>query len=794
MRIRTLGASAEVLALNGDIDGAAEAMDRALRIAHGTTGPRERIRSLIAVAEGMAVVCPVDQALRAANAIGRTEDRIGALGSVAGALARAGRPGRAVLASVDDGDLSPTGLRALAGALVMAGDVDRAVTVAGRDPDPSWGWDAFVRSLIRAGRLDQARATARFLVTDRLRRGIALLLVAEALAESRRGAEALEVAEHIAEPSDRSRALRAAALAMDDPDRAAELLHRAQTVARAITYPNAPQGELRALALAWAERGELDRALAAVDAIEGNGWRGAARVALARLLVQLGRSDQAAEVLDGVPAPADPDSDLPADVAATLAQAGRLDRAVALARAITDRFRREQALARVARSMAEAGHAVRAGEVLDEAAAAALAVHGADDMRHIYGLVELADAMVHAGRRERAGELLHRAEQLVHTLYAEQERHEAWRLLAGALGRAGLLDRADAIAAGRWPSPWPDLVRALCDVGAFDQAQERAPMIPDPDRRAWALQRVAAGHAQAGRLDEAESVARSIEEAAPRAKALLAVAEARTRAGDLNRALALLRQAETAARAVADSRDHDRLLRDLVESLLAVGRLDQAAEVLGQAEAAASGTPGALAEVLVASGRLDRAFQVALEVADPLEQCGTVASVGEAYAAAGARPETVSQVLLHANAISASVTGPEPRIRLLARLARAWAVTGDVRQADRTIKRLAAEGVPLPGQAAVDVAEALSAMGRHDHALGLAADCADSQVAATAAVAVSLARAGDLTRALGLARSLPDPELREWALAEVSRAVARSGDPDRALRLIRPGHADDGGR
>ncbi|MFD2357336.1 hypothetical protein ACFSTC_60750 [Nonomuraea ferruginea] len=87
--IRTLGASAEVMALKGDLDGAADAMDRALRIAQDATGPQERI--LIAVAAGMATVCPLQQALRAANAIKRVEDRIGALGSVAAALSRAGR-------------------------------------------------------------------------------------------------------------------------------------------------------------------------------------------------------------------------------------------------------------------------------------------------------------------------------------------------------------------------------------------------------------------------------------------------------------------------------------------------------------------------------------------------------------------------------------------------------------------------------------------------------------------------------------------------------------------------------
>ncbi|TXK34646.1 hypothetical protein [Nonomuraea sp. C10] len=801
--IRTLGASAEVMTLKGDLDGAADAMDRALRIAQDATCPQEQI--LIAVAAGMATVCPLQQALRAANAIKRVEDRIGALGSVAGALSRAGRTTEA-LAPVTEAELSPTGLRALAEALVMAGDIDRAVTVAGRDPDPSWGWDAFARALVRADRLDQAYATALFLVTDRPRRDIALLVVAEALAASRRGDQAVEVAEHIADPSCRTQALRAAALAIDDPDRTAELLRRAETAARAIPNPGTRQTELRALALACAERGDLTRALTTPD------WAG--RITLARQLLKSGRKAQATALLDHAqPRDADdaatlhnaqtPDNDMHADnagtlhtaqtpdadvaavlgdvraldgslqvdVAATMAQAGRIDRAVALARAITDRFRREQALARIARSAIGAGHPERAGEILDEASAAALAIDGADDIRQVRGLAELADALAHAGRREQADELLRRAELLVHTLYEEQERFEAWRLLAATLGRAGLLDRADAIAAARWPSPWPDLVRALCDIGAYDHAYERTPSIPDPGQRSWALRHVAAGHAQTGRLDQAESIALAIEEAAPRAEALLSVAKARTRAGQLNHAVVLLRDAETAARSVTSSRDHDRLLRELVDTLLATGRLDQAAELLAQAEAAAH-TPAALAAVLIASGQLDRAFLAALDVTDPLEQCGALSSVAEALAATGAPPGRVSQVLLHADATAAQATDPALRVRLRARLARAWAATGDTHRAERTIDELLTESASLPPQATADLAQALSTLGQYDRALALTTD---PQTAAT--VIITMARKGEFTRATDLAHTLPTPQPREWALAEISRAMTVPGPP-----------------
>ncbi|MFG1946137.1 hypothetical protein [Nonomuraea sp. NPDC048826] len=762
--IRTLAASAEVMALKGDLDGASEAMDRALRIAHDATGPRERIAALIATAAGMAAVCPFDQALRAAGGIKRVEDRIAALGTVAGALARAGRPTTA-LTSLPEDDLSPTGLRALAEALVMAGDIDRAVTVAGRDPDPSWGWDAFTRALIRAGRLDHAYATALFLVTDRPRRGVALLLVAEALARSGRAGQAVEVAERIADPPCRSQALRAAALAPGDPQRTADLLRRAETAARAITNPGTRHTELGDLALAWAEHGDLDQALATADAIDLDSRRAAARVTLARRLIQSGRSGEAAAVLADTQ-PTD------TDLLVTMAQAGRLDHAMSLAHTITDRVRRDQAIARVARAATGAGRPERAAEILDEAATAALAVDGDDDIRHIHALVDLADALVHAGRGERADDLLRRAELLVHTLYEEQEQSEARRLLASALARAGLLDRADAIAADHWPSPWPDLVRALCDLGAYDHAYERAPSIPDPSRRSQALHRIAAGHARNGRLDQAESIAQAIEEPAARAQALLAAAEARTRAGHLNQAAELLRTAETTARSVTSAHDHDRLLSDLVDALLAIGRLPQAADLLAHAEATAD-TPTTLAAVLTASGHLDRAFRTALDIPDPLEQCDTLASIAEAHARAGAPPGRVQQVLLHADATAVPPADPALRTRLRARVARARATTGDTHHAQQTLDDLLSSNTPMPREATADVAQALSTLGRHDHALTLAAT--DPRTSAT--VIVTLARTGATTRATTLAHGLPDPHLRAWTLAEISRTRATTGNP-----------------
>lgn len=701
LRVRALAASAEALALSGDLDRAAETIDRARELARDTP-------SLIAVARAMAAICPLDRAARAAHAIERADER-------AVALARAGVT-----------DLPAASPRALAEALLLLGDVDRAVTTAEQDPDRGRGMGGFVRALIRAGRLDHAYATACFLVTSRPERNTSLAMVAEAMG----GERALEVAEHITDPSCLSGALRTAALALDD-HRTPDLLLRAEAAARAITNPGERETRLTDLAIAWAERGDPDRARAVVP--ERGRW------VLARCFLRMNRPAEAAGILDDAPS---------GNIAVLLARAGAPDRAIACARSIPDMFEQQVALAEVAEALADGGHADRAREVLDDAATRSLAIDGYDDVHHVHGLARLARALFHAGCPGRAVELLEEAQSLIHTLDDEHDRFGSWRLLAACYGRAGLLDRADAIAASRWPSPWPDLVRALCDVGRFDDARVRAAQIPDPEPRSWALTRVAEGHVELGRIDEAEAIALAVEEPAARGHALLAVAQARTRAGRLNHAVSLLDRAESAARAVPGAHDRDKLLNGIAGAFLAIGRRDRSAEVL----AALAPAP----EVMIARGDLDRALRAALDLTDPDAQCRALALVGEAWFRAGRG----KQVLLHAR----TAVTPDPETRAL--LARAHAVAGE----DGLLSPLLT--APLSGRAQVYAAEALSLLGRHDEAVELAGGRAE----VLAAVAVTMAGAGETQRALDLARSLAEGAPRAWALAEVSRVLARTGD------------------
>jgi len=71
-------------------------------------------------------------------------------------------------------------------------------------------------------------------------------------------------------------------------------------------------------------------------------------------------------------------------------------------------------------------------------------------------------------------------------------------------------------------------------------------------------------------------------------------------------------------------------------------------------------------------------------------------------------------------------------------------------------------------------------------ALASASDDPGVLASVRAALAATLARSGDVDRALATARSVTDPDLCEHALTEVAVVLARTGNPAGALALLGP--------
>jgi hypothetical protein len=359
---------------------------------------------------------------------------------------------------------------------------------------------------------------------------------------------------------------------------------------------------------------------------------------------------------------ADRNAHVPAALPAVWASIGYPERAEALARVLTDSGQRAQALAGVVRTVAGAGDLDRAAALAEQAEAAARAI--ADPGRRAQALADvaraaaavdlnqaeaLAEAIADPGQRalvlaqvaqvagagdlDRATVLAEQARVLARAIADPDRRARVLADLAQAAAGAGDLDRAAALAEQAEEAAWviPDFlsrVRVLADLtraagaGDLDRAEALARTITDKDWQAqsatrgalrawdilntgwqaWALASVARAATWAGDLDRARALAEQAEAAAQavtypaperQAQVLTELARAAAALGDLDRA-------EATARAITRLDRRAPTLADLAQVAAGAGDLDRAAALAGQAEATARAIidPGRQAQVL----------------------------------------------------------------------------------------------------------------------------------------------------------------------------------------------------
>lgn len=218
-----------------------------------------------------------------------------------------------------------------------------------------------------------------------------------------------------------------------------------------------------------------------------------------------------------------------ADLAAALAETGRIDRARAVTDAIPSTWKRAETLVRVAAGLPTTDTA-RAEQLFGEARSLAAALR--DEHESAFCLGQVAAAFARAGRLAEARETTDRV--------PASHRDEALLELAGALARAGRFAEARQVA-GRIESTWrarsarQDLVGALLRAGRLAAADRIIAAMDDADE---ALCELALALAAGGRHQQAYEVSRRFEAGPWRARVLarLATALARTdpgRAGEM---------------------------------------------------------------------------------------------------------------------------------------------------------------------------------------------------------------------------------------------------------------------
>ncbi|MEM3895872.1 MAG: protein kinase [Archaeoglobaceae archaeon] len=231
-----------------------------------------------------------DEALEAARSISDEEGRSSALGSVARALAKAGRFDKAlkIARDISDSIVRYEVLKEVVGALLAkAKRFDEALKIArslSDEKDRSWALIGVAEALAEVERseeaneiLNEALKVARSI--DKPWRSGALVIIAKVLAKTGRFDEALEVARDISDEFLRSIALRNIVEALAKAGR----IDRALKVARSISDEYDRSSALCRIVEALAKTGRFDEALEVARSMSGH-WRSSTLAKIAKTI------------------------------------------------------------------------------------------------------------------------------------------------------------------------------------------------------------------------------------------------------------------------------------------------------------------------------------------------------------------------------------------------------------------------------------------------------------------------------------------------------------------------------
>ncbi|MFJ2766077.1 hypothetical protein [Streptomyces prasinus] len=278
--------------------------------------------------------------------------------------------------------------QACVSAFALNGRGGKAVDLARAITDPQRQVSALgtiAKAMAGAGRteettalLDQAVELART-ITNPQQQASALGTISEAMASTGRAEEAVELARTIADPERQAFALSTVTEAMADAGRTEEttaLLDQAVELARTITDPQQQASALSAVAKALVNEGRAEETVALLDqaveltrTITDPQQQASALSTITEAMAGAGRAeeavallDQAVELTHTIANPVRQGVTL-GTVAKTMAGTGRIEEAVELARTITDPQQQASALAALAEAMAGTGRIKEAVEL-----------------------------------------------------------------------------------------------------------------------------------------------------------------------------------------------------------------------------------------------------------------------------------------------------------------------------------------------------------------------------------------------------------------------------------------------
>ena len=509
---------------------------------------------------------------------------------------------------------------------------------------------------------------------------------------------------------------------------------------------------------------------------------------LAQALVQAGDKGALDKALEAAQAIENQQSKAQAlcELAKYAAQAGNTGWALAVAETIEDGESKARAMSGVASALCEAGEVGRAEELADQGVEMALVLE--DRHEKAFALREAAIAVARIrGQTGRTEQALHLAEAFPYL----NDRVFALNEVARALAQVDEKARAVDIAA-----------RALT----------AADMLEDPTARSRNLSWIAQTQAQAGEKDEALrtidralAMVRFIEEEKDKAFALCTIAYVLVQIGEKGQASEVAQQALVSAEAMGHGCSSADVLSDIAKVLVLVGETDKATEVVNRVLRSVEVTPSRwnqapalshIALTLARMGEKAKATEVANRALSVIEtrdsKATTVVDKAQDCAERERENDTLETVFL------AHFVYPE--LSVLSRLAQALARAGEKERATRIVNQVVAAIEALQSEwgrapALAELARALAQVGDKtglDHVLVAAERLRQEpdRAVALSGVAQALAQVGDKYGALEVtnqawtvAEAINDDERKVIVLSEIAEALCQLSERSRVVEM-----------
>ena len=439
---------------------------------------------------------------------------------------------------------------------------------------------------------------------------------------------------------------------------------------------------------------------------------------------------------------------IPSNLPVVWAQLGRVNRAEALARSITDSPQQIRAIASVVRQLASI-HDRRVPQVLNAQAERSLA---AIDEPYALGLAlaVVARSYAYADDPARATTLLRRG-----ALVAES--------FEGSPQQAKILSA---------------LARAWAALGEISTARGVAENISARSERSEALVGVATEASRLGYFETARQISESIRNAAFAAQAYAIAARDMAATTSRPEVTELARKARVQTRRIRDDQMKAWDLALIADALAAADLPEEASLTLGAAEKAARSITRAsdrenafvkLSHSLAAAGNLDRATMVANEIAKPLRRVRAIAAIASALATSGAT-ESAEEFAINAESAARSSVAPGNESRALATLAQAAAAARALPQAEQVAMLISDGG--QRDRALTVIVQALAVGNDIDRAVEVAASIKNAGQCAKALhlVVKAVVQRKEFARALEIARLIQIDVERKKAQADIAKA------------------------